>query len=197
MVEPILMPFQQMPFNNDSFVQAEFLKIKDKFKITDVIELGTCVGGTAKWFAENFSKVQTVEINSQFRDIALERTKGFDNIISYLGNSVDVLSTMLSKVNSNCIMYADSHWQDFFPLFDELKLIQLSGLKPVIVIHDCKVPNEPNLGYDSYKGVDICFEAVQEYLDLIYGVDGYDYYYNSDATATEIKRGLIYITPKI
>ena len=41
------------------------------------------------------------------------------------------------------------------------------------------------------------FDWIKPKLEMIYGVDGYDYYYNTDATATEIKRGLIYITPKM
>lgn len=194
--EPVLMPHQTQAFNNDSYVAAEFLKLKERFKVTDVIELGTCVGGTAKWLADNFFKFQTVEINNDFREIALQRLKGLDNVISFLGSSVDLLSSMLSKVNSDCIIFVDSHWAEHFPLFDELKIIKESGLKPIIIIHDCKVPNEPLLGYDSYNGVDISFENIKSYIEDIYGVDGYDYYYNSNEQSTEIKRGVIYITPK-
>ena len=198
--ETILMPRQASPFNGDTYVEAEFLRLKEKHNINLVIELGTCVGGTTKWLAENFNKVYTVEINEEFLNIALERIDGKENVVSVLGNSTDVLpSTLKPQVileNNNILLYLDDHWNLYLPLIDELKIIAESGLKPIIVVHDCKVPNEPNLGYDSYNGVDISLETMKPYLDEIYGLDNYNYYFNSNETSTEVKRGVIYVEPK-
>jgi hypothetical protein len=193
--EPRLMPMQSRPLNGDSFACQQFLELKEKFGIKSVIELGSCVFGSTKWFAENFEKVLTVEISRLFRDIGLVRANGLNNIISYLGDSVEMLPTMLSQVDNQTIIFIDSHWQSL-PLFDELKLIKQSGLTPVIVVHDCLVPDEPNLGYDSYDGVTISYQSMLPYLDAIYGEGGWDYHYNSDLTSTEIKRGIIYIYPR-
>lgn len=190
------MPKQATPLNGDTFACAEFLKLKEKFNIKNIVELGSCVFGSTKWFAENFEKVITVEISPEFRNVGLKRTEGIKNIISYLGDSVAMLPTMLSHCDNQTICFVDSHWYDNFPLLEELKLIKASGLKPVIVVHDCLVPNEPKLGYDSYNGVDISYVTMKSYLDDIYGADGYDYHYNTDLTATEVKRGIIYIYPK-
>jgi len=193
--EPILMPYQALPLNGDMFACKEFLKLKDKFNISTLVELGSCVFGSTKWFAENFEQVITVEINEQFRNIGLQRAVGLKNIVSFLGDSVTLLNTMLSGCGDDTLIFIDSHWQTL-PLLKELEIIKESGLKPCIVVHDCLVPNEPELGYDAYEGVDISFATMQPYLDSIYGADGYYYHYNTDETATEVKRGIIYIYPK-
>lgn len=193
--EPILMPYQGLPLNGDTYALKEFLNLKDKYKITTVVELGSCVFGSTKWFAENFEKVITVEINSDFRNIGLQRANGLNNIVSYLGDSVNMLGRMLSECDDKTLIFIDSHWQTL-PLFDELKIIKQSGIKPCIVVHDCYVPNELELGYDEYDGVAISLSSMQSCIDDIYGKYGYDYHYNSNATATEVKRGIIYIYPK-
>lgn len=193
--EVVLMPKQASPFNGDHNVEAQFLKLKKEFDIKTVIECGSCVGGTTKWLANNFEKVYTIEINPEFRNICLQRIDGLNNVESILGNSTDHLPSLLNNCGDNMLIYLDDHWNTYFPLLDELKIIADSGKKPVIVIHDCKVPDEPNLGYDSYNGVDISYESIKAHLEAIYGVGGYEYYYNSDANSTIVKRGLIYIKP--
>lgn len=194
--EFVIMPKQASPFNADYFAANEFMKLKEKFNIDTAIELGSAVMGTTKYLAENFQNVITVEINETFRNIGLRRTEGLNNITSILGDSVTKLPEMLSMCDNKTIIFIDSHWQTL-PLMDELKLIKQSGLIPCIVVHDCLVPNEPKLGYDSYEGVDISYATMKPYLDDIYGVDRYEYHYNTDAESTEVKRGIIYIYPKI
>jgi len=194
--EPVLMPYQSKALNNDTFACAEFLKLKEKFNIKTLVELGSCVFGSTKFFAQNFEKVITVEINETFRNIGLQRAEGLNNITSLLGDSVTKLPEMLSMCDNRTIIFIDSHWQTL-PLMDELKLIKQSGLIPVIIVHDCLVPNEPKLGYDSYESVDISYDTMKPYLDDIYGENRYEYHYNNDAESTDVKRGIIYIYPKI
>lgn len=207
--EPVLMPNQDKPFNADHFVAEEFLALKEKFDIEKVIELGTCVGGTTKWLGENFTEVCTIEIMEKFLNFAMKRCSEQTNINFYLGSTVDrlaeVLETCLPTIKDEpyqgkyrpdrVLIFIDSHWNTL-PIFDELKIIKASGLKPVIAIHDFLVPDEPKLGFDSYEGVDISFVNIKSYIDDIYGEDGYEYHYNTDEKSTDIKRGLIYIYPK-
>lgn len=193
--EPILMPYQAQALNGDHYACKEFLKLRDMCNIKTLVELGSCVFGSTKWFAENFEKVITVEINEQFRQIGLQRAAACTNIVSYLGDSVDKLPIMLEDCDDKTLIFIDSHWQEL-PLFDELKIIKKSGLKPCIVVHDCYVPNE-ELGFDEYLGVQIGYETMKPYFDDIYGVGGYNFYYNTAETATDVKRGIIYIYPVI
>ena len=63
------------------------------------------------------------------------------------------------------------------------------------MIHDFQVPGYPDLGYDQYKDIKYNFDYVKEHLDAIYGgVEGYSYYYNSDAVGA--KRGCLFVLPK-
>ena len=196
--EPNLMYQQTEPFNGDTFVAKEFLKLKEKFGIKNAVELGSCVGGTTKWLGENFPNVWTIEINPTFRDICIKRTEGLTNIVSILGSTVDMLGGVLDLCNENgynTIVFVDSHWLSHFPLVEELQIINVSSTKPCLVIHDCYVPNEPALGYDSYNGVTISYETMKPYLDEIYGEGKYSYHYNSDKESTAVKRGVIFIYP--
>jgi hypothetical protein len=208
MTEPILMPFQDLPFNGDTFVQAEFLKLKEKFNIDRVIETGSCLYSTTKWLGENFESVKTIEINQEYAEYGMHKVKDMPNVKAIVGiSSVDWLNQVASVYESDHttildfkhLFFLDAHWGDDCPLLQELEAISKlrTTQKPVIVIHDFKVPNEPTLGYDSIHSQAFEFDWIKPKLEMIYGVDGYDYYYNTDATATEIKRGLIYITPKI
>lgn len=215
--EPILMPFQDLPFNGDTFVQEEFLKLKDKFDINSVVETGSCLYSTSKWLGENFERVCTIEINPDFAKHGIHKVTNMLNVTPFLGSSVEYLNNTLLPLTSipvfskdNIIYFLDAHWNDDCPLLQELEAIskineqrkfvcdlhKLQFQQPIIVIHDFKVPNESQLGYDSIHGQPFEFDWIKPYIQDIYGVDGYDYYYNSNETSTEIKRGVIYITPK-
>src|SRR5690606_34701363 len=90
------------------------------------------------------------------------------------------------------LFFLDAHWQQYNPLLDELKVIAEAGLKPVIVIHDFKVPFRDDLGYDSYNGQDYDYTWIQDSLHAIYG-SNFTTRYNDQATGA--KRGVIIIEP--
>jgi predicted O-methyltransferase YrrM len=195
-VAPVLMPEQDTALNADIYACEEFIRLRDEFGINEVIETGTCFGSTTLFFADNFRKVYTTEINSLFVTIARDRFEknGFENIASYYGDSLKYLVDILNDALPPVMLFLDDHWLESVPLIQELQIIAKSGLKPVIVIHDFKVPGHPELGFDSYNGQDFEWEWIRPYIENIYGKDGYHHYYNSKATGA--KRGIIYITPK-
>ena len=196
---PLWMPHQWEAFNGDTFIQAQFQKLQKEFNIVNAVETGTCFGSSTIWMASNFAKVYTCESNQNFYEIASARFKnyGISTIVNGLIDSYVFLKYHIPQNCGNTIFFLDAHESGkYLPLILELEAIaKLDIDKKIIAIHDCKVPNEPNLGYDSYEGSDICYEFIKEKLDAIY-TDGYEYYYNSDETSTEIKRGIIYIKPK-
>jgi hypothetical protein len=191
-----LMPFQWEAFNGDTFIQNEFINLKERFNITTALELGTCLGSTAIWLSQNFDNVITIEINEQYAEIASERLTeaGCENTTLYVSSTTDALPSI--ELDDNTIIFIDSHWLEICPMQQELEIIAQKNIRPVIAIHDFYVPNEPTLGYDSINGQVFDFEWIKSKVDAIYGEDGYEFYYNSDAESTEIKRGIIYITPK-
>jgi hypothetical protein len=192
-----LMPFQWDAFNGDTFIEKEFLKLKKKFKIKSAIELGTCLGSTTLFLSKNFDKVTTIEINEDFANISKERIEeaNCENVQLHIGSTIDVLPSI--EITNDTIIFVDSHWLEVCPMQQELEIIASKGVKPIIAIHDFLVPNEIELGYDSIHGQPFEFQWIEPKLDAIYGKEGYTYYYNTSEKSTQIKRGIIYITPKL
>lgn len=190
------MAFDQAPFNEDKFVEKEFLLLRDKYKIETVIETGTYEGRTTRWLAEHFNKIHTVEINEAYHNTALNYLSGLSNISMYLGNSVAALPLILPKCTDKTILFLDAHWGHYNPLLDELKVIAESKLRPVIIIHDMENPNDKTMGFDVYPALGIVYnwEWIEESIINIYGQNGFDYYYNEEAEGA--RRGVVYITPR-
>jgi hypothetical protein len=188
-----LMPHQWEAFNGDTFIQENFLKLKEEFHINTAIELGTCLGSTALWLSDHFWHVFTIEVNPTFAQIAKERLEGCPNVMLIVGDSTEELPKI--EFDDNTIIFIDSHWYDVCPMIQELTIIADKKVKPVIAIHDFYVPNE-NLGYDEIHGQPFTMMWINQYIINIYGENGFDYYYNSTSESTEIKRGIVYITPK-
>lgn len=181
-------------FEGDTILEQAFRDLIKKHDIKTVCETGSYMGATARKIADMGVAVVTIEVNPQY----YQQAQGVHTINrpTYLfGNSVDVLPEAISKyVNGNTIYWLDAHWQAHNPLLEELKIIADHKLRPVIIIHDFKVPDHPELGYDSYNGQDYDWEWIKDSVEEIYGKDGYTYHYNSEATGA--KRGVIFIEPK-
>ena len=196
---PSLMPHQMEPFNGDTFIELEFLKLKERFKIDTAVETGTCFGSTTKFLAKHFKKVISIEINHDYLEIATSLMGPIDNVHTYLGASEKILAEILNsgaRINNNTIFFLDAHWETHCPLQSELFIIGEHKIKPVIAIHDFYVPDQPGLAFDTYAGQPFTFEWLKPLFDEIYGEDGYEYYYNNEENSTAIKKGIIYITPK-
>lgn len=189
------MAFSNAPFNEDSFMEKEFLKLKDQFNIKTVIETGTYHGVTTKWLSENFNQIKTIEVNKTHYDKAKQFLNYIPNINMFLGESSLLLGEIL-KLSPNPLVFLDAHWYTN-PVLEELKQIKESGIKPVLVIHDFKNPHHPDFGYDTYPDQGIIYEWdwIKDKIEDIYGEHGvgYNYYYNSQADGA--KRGCVFIAP--
>lgn len=193
-----IMPFQFSPFVGDTYVCNEFIKLKEKHNITTIVETGTAMGGTTKFFAQNFLTVYTVEIVPEYRKFMLQHCQGLKNIRSYLGDCVIALKDIVKKVDNNTIFFLDAHTNHGSPLHQELDIIAQSKLKPLIVIHDFYIPQYHNaLQYDKYPdGTILSFQHIEPKLNQIYGHNRFNYHYNNPKQSTGAKVGLIYIYPK-
>ena len=197
---PNLMPFQTEPFNGDKFVEEAFLELKNVFSINKIIETGTCLGGSTVWFAQNFPFVATIESNRQYQEIAIERCAfdtGYTNPIYFkLGDSNLCLGEVIREMSADdqTAFFLDAHWGENWPILNELTWILESKLKPIIVIHDFRVPGT-DYQFDSYHGQPLDFAYVKKALDLIYGETGYGYHYNSNGISGA-RVGVIFVYPK-
>lgn len=192
-----LMAHQWLAFNGDHHIVDEFLNLKSRFGITTAVETGTCLASTTIFLSTVFDRVITIEANMEYLNIAHKRLRdeNCNNVKTEFGDSGEVLYPILveERVDDKTIFFLDAHWNDRCPLKQELEAIHFAGIKPVIAIHDFKVPNDPKLGFDSYNGQDFEIDWIKEELDLIYGKDQWIYYYNSLEFSDGAKRGIIYI----
>lgn len=193
---PNLMPFQDQPFNGDVFAINKVIHLKEKFGLTNCVETGTCFGSTTMALATIFDTVTTIENNRIYYYMAMNRLLKVRNIEFVKGDSSQVLLKHIEKMTDKTFIFLDAHWEKSCPLIDELIQIGNAKIRPVIMIHDFKVPNEPELGYDSYNGIPFTFDYIKKQIERIYGFNGYDVDYNSKEMAGGAMRGIIYITPK-
>lgn len=193
-----LMPFQEEPFNGDTFICEEFLKLKQIHSITTAIETGSCLYSTTKWLGENFDKVLTVEVNKEFADHGSEKIKHLLNVGAFIDDSVLFLHKTLPDIptDESVILFLDAHWNDNCPLLQELSAINLLNTKkpPVIAIHDFYTGN-PELGFDSYGGQPFVWDWISPYIQVLENKFGCYYHHFFNTQATGAKRGIVYIQP--
>ncbi len=189
------------PMNGDSLITDEMLRLKDLFKLKVAIETGTCFGSTSLWMAKHFPFVLTIESNKDYQEVAKERAKNeaIGNIVFFLGNSESVLSHVLQSrsIGHDALFLLDAHWGNACPLLDELKAIHAQGIRPCIVIHDMKNPDDNRFGFDKYNGQEFTYEWVKPSLDLIYGQNNYVHYFNTGFKKESAQRGVLFVHPKI
>jgi len=182
----------KMDVDGDTFLWAEIEKLVKEHKIETIVETGTYLGNTAKKFA-TIADVITCEVKREHFDEAMKNLATVPNALVFFGNSVDVLSENAGLFkNKRVLFFLDAHWYDYCPLLDELKLIETMGMKPIVVIHDFKVPGK-DFGYDRYRGQDFEWSLIDYQVRKIYGKDGFTYYYNENSDGP--RRGAIFILP--
>lgn len=194
------MPYQDFPFNGDTFMEREFLNLKERFDINVVVETGSFIYVSTEWFANNFDKVYTFEINPEYASHGKERIAKYPNAHAYIMDSVEgvkLVSTYVSK-RDKVLAFLDAHWLNNCPLLQEIEALSYypTHQPPVIAIHDFKTDN-PELGYDEYHGQPFTYDWIKpavEKLNASFKDYRYGHYYNKEAIGA--KRGVIYLYPE-
>ena len=63
------------PFNGDTFIEQEFLYLKERFELTTAVETGTHEADTTVWLAKNFLKIVSCELDHDRVEKAKEKFK--------------------------------------------------------------------------------------------------------------------------
>lgn len=171
-------------------------QIISQYSIDTAYETGSFHGESAIILSGLVPKVISYELNSDSYNTALHFTKRAKNIVIKHKSSPEGLMEDLIENKNNVLLFLDAHWYDYWPILDELNVIAVKKIKPVILIHDFFVPDKNNnakFGYDSYKGQPLNYEYIKQGLINIYGSENnYKFEYSKDAI---LDSGLIYIYP--
>lgn len=129
-----------MPSIDKSFL----LSLKDDYKeYSNFIETGTCYGETIFAMENFFTNLYTIEIKPEFYYQLLNYYKG-NKIKFYLGDSSNVLPTILPSIIGKSIFFLDGHWSACntgkglkdCPLYEELNAIMSFHKEEAILIID-------------------------------------------------------------
>lgn len=151
--------------------------LKKDYEIDVAIETGTCRGDTARFLCSSFNEVHTMEISSDYFQEARTALQDCPNAHCYLGSSEKVLAQILPSLKDRrAIFYLDAHWNDYWPLLDELNEISKTHRDNcIIVIDDFKVPGRREISYDQYGSHSCSYKYIKEELSKLY--THYDFYY--------------------
>lgn len=192
-----------LPFNADNFIAEEFLRLRDKHKLTTAIETGAYNGDTTLWLAKHFTKVASCELDQDKFERCQERFgKEEADVAFYQGSSDELLARIVADIKADdaTIFFLDAHTSGFAggycPLLQELDAIAKAKLRPIIAIHDMKEPSG-RLGWDTYNEQDYTLEWIAPALDRIYGAGDWTHYFNTPERAAGEMRGIIYIEPRL
>lgn len=195
---PILMPFQELPFNADRYICQEFIKLKEKYNLNVAVETGSCLYSTTKWLGENFDSVHTVELSQEYSNFGIHKVSNMPNVYPKIGDSVTFLQNLTNVLtpNDKCIFFLDAHWGENCPLLQELEALTKfkTNLPPIIAIHDFYTGDE-KFGWDEYGGQRFDYEWIKPQVKELEKAHNctYLHYYNTEAENG--MRGVIYLVP--
>ena len=134
-----------------SLKKQELETLFPHWKTFDVfIETGTNKGHTTFEMSPHFKKVHTIELSPVLHSKAVEESQslGLGNITFHLGDSVDILPTLLESIDEKAIFFLDGHWSGDdtargpkdCPLIEELGFInKLHNFPSLIIIDDLRL----------------------------------------------------------
>lgn len=120
--------------------------LRDAMALTTLVEGGTYQGGTAKWAAENFDQVVTIENSPEMHRLASKNLEAIPNVLLLAGDTRQHLPELVAQ-RDNLIYWLDAHWSggqtygqdDECPLLHELEIIFAHDRNHVILIDDARL----------------------------------------------------------
>jgi hypothetical protein len=181
-------------FENDTFIGEQITEIINRVKPSIIIETGTFMGNTTKFFTKFNIPLVGIEKNEEFYQKTLETVGVCSHFQLLHGDSPTILDQNYEVLkNKKIFAYLDAHWGGGYTLERELEFMVKLLIKPVLAIHDFYNPNHPEYGFDCHDGHAYTYDFYKSYFDRIYN-SNYNYYYNNKATGA--KQGIIYLEPK-
>lgn len=127
------------------------IRIQREFHITEFVETGTYMGGTAKWASAHFQHVRTVEASKYYYDCLMLEHLAYQNVDFVFGDSRLELQKIVPALQGPAIFWLDGHWSgentygsdDECPLLEEIQVIAGSPHEHFIFIDDARLFMSP------------------------------------------------------
>jgi hypothetical protein len=133
-----------MAFNGDIRLQSIILKLMNT--CTAFVETGTGTGDSSAFVARHAPKpVLTCDVNPHQLDIA--RRSLPSRVLVYEMSSEKFVAAVKRQVGDLPLFFLDAHWQDYWPLLDELRAIGSYYERAVVIVHDFQVLGNDAFGY--------------------------------------------------
>ena len=78
------------------------------FKINLLIESGTYLGQSTRYFARHFNTVYTIELSEELFNFA-KKNMALQNIKFYQGNSAEILQKIVNELKTGAVFFLDAH----------------------------------------------------------------------------------------
>lgn len=149
------------PFNGQRVRLATVRALVDAFDPDAIVETGTFLGDTTRFFSGNLLPVYSIEIKMIYHLAAKLAMLRRPDVTLIRGDSVEVLSALaVSRPFQRPLAYLDAHWWSHLPLRGELAQLLQGWDHVAIVIDDCRVPGDQGYGFDTYDGVPLSLDML-------------------------------------
>lgn len=139
-------------------VKQNFInKLKEKHKINILIETGTYLGDMVFAQKSNFETIYSIEIQPFLFEAAVKRFKKYKHITILLGDSGEVLHSLMPTISEPALIWLDGHYSGGItgksdlncPIYSELEAIFNNNVNHTILIDDANCFNGTN-DYPTY-----------------------------------------------
>jgi len=184
------------PFNGQAIRRSIFTDIAALTRPSQVFETGSFLGATTAFMAGlGIGHVFSCEMQAYNHRYAARRLRTATNATVVNLESRSFLSTFLPcycRDESVVLFYLDAHWEEDLPLLDELAIIARHVRRPVVMVDDFEVPDDPGYGFDDYGPER---RLTLGYLAPLAGIMRHRFFPSGSDAETGSRRGCIVLTP--
>lgn len=178
----------------DTVMQRRFREIVAERNVKVIVETGLDKGLSTVVLSQIVDLVIGIDNNLNCVAQAHENLSkaGRTNALLIADSSPDALRKLDPLLwGYEVIYFLDAHWQQYWPLLDEIAAIRPET--GVIVLHDMQVPDHPELGFDCYGGKSLNYDYVKDALTKWSPSHRIEYNERADCP---IPRGVGYVFPR-
>jgi hypothetical protein len=174
------------PFGFDIHFALEIDYLIKSYNVDCFFETGTNSGDTTEYLCKTYPHLNIVscETNLDYFKFAKKRLQNYKNVYLFNESSEAVIAKLNQKFQMT-LYYLDAHWNDYWPLKDEIKNID----KGLICVSDFYNPYQEltNLdveyGYDTYQNIScdvnllngVIQDKTKIYTNNVLDLDVYEY----------------------